>query len=263
MGITPSEATEAVQCVQRIFGRSLVAVYLYFSAVVGGLRNNSDIDVFVVTAKPITREQHDALAAGLLESSGRYPPAPGARRPIELTVFTLDQLSNFRLPLRSEFVYGEWLRTDFEAGLPPLLEANADWTLVVAQVRQHGQALVGPAPNSLLPLVSTADIASAIRAALTPLLHDLWGDERNVMLTLARMWFTLATGKFTSKDAAAQWAARRAPSDVARTLELAQNGYLGSLQDSWETRSAEVERATEYLSRQIAQATAGDDTTLQ
>ena len=42
---------------------------------------------------------------------------------------------------------------------------------------------------------------------------DLEGDVRNVLLTLARVWFTLETGTIASKDVAADWAITRLPRD--------------------------------------------------
>jgi hypothetical protein len=46
---------------------------------------------------------------------------------------------------------------------------------------------------------------------LPSLVADLESDTRNVLLTLARMWTTVATGRIVSKDAAAAWALERLP----------------------------------------------------
>jgi len=43
-------------------------------------------------------------------------------------------------------------------------------------------------------------------AGIHSLLDDLDGDTRNVVLTFARIWTTLATGEIRSKAAAADWA---------------------------------------------------------
>jgi streptomycin 3"-adenylyltransferase len=204
----------------------------------------------VVIDRPANSEQYSALITALLDISGRYPPAFGARRPLELTVFSRDRLAPFQHPILAEFTYGEWLRRAFEMGGAPQPEVNPDWTLVLCQVRQQGHALIGPEPASILPSISGVDIRRAIHESLAPLLRGLQGDERNVILTLARMWFTLTTGEFTSKDAAARWSAERAPKEVAQTLELA----LGDQQEDWIRRSAEAARAAEYLGRQIGQS---------
>jgi streptomycin 3"-adenylyltransferase len=82
-----------------------------------------------------------------------------------------------------------------------------------------------------------------MRDSLAPLLDDLIGDERNVLLTLARMLVTLETGEILSKDQAAR---RILPSlrDPDRSvLALATAGYLGECEDDW-SRKAEQTRKT-------------------
>ncbi|MGW2149697.1 aminoglycoside adenylyltransferase domain-containing protein [Nonomuraea bangladeshensis] len=58
------------------------------------------------------------------------------------------------------------------------------------------------------------------------LLAELNDDTRNVLLTLARIWTTLATGEIRSKDAAADWALALLPPRHRPVLEHARNLYL-------------------------------------
>ena len=44
-----------VELVQAVLGDAALAAYLYGSAVKGGLRKDSDLDIFLVTARPTTR----------------------------------------------------------------------------------------------------------------------------------------------------------------------------------------------------------------
>lgn len=62
---------------------------------------------------------------------------------------------------------------------------------------------------------------------------DVQGDEYHIVLTLARIWYTLSTGRFTSKDAAADWLLPQLPEDYAATLRAAQREYLGLEQQDW------------------------------
>ena len=115
----PSEAGKALLIIQNLLEESLVAVYLHGSAVVGGLRPASDVDLLAVIDQPMTSEVRECLAADLMEISGRYPSDPERRRPLELIVFLCADLASSRYPLRSEFIYGEWLRHEYEMGEIP------------------------------------------------------------------------------------------------------------------------------------------------
>ncbi|MGW1609082.1 DUF4111 domain-containing protein [Streptomyces sp. NPDC002285] len=59
------------------------------------------------------------------------------------------------------------------------------------------------------------------------LLPELDTDTRNVLLTLARIWTTLATGAIRSKDAAADWALARLPAEHRPVLAHARAVHLG------------------------------------
>jgi predicted nucleotidyltransferase len=247
----PAEATEASRILQVIFGSDLVAVYLYGSATTTGLASRSDVDVLAVVAGEPTAEARRKLGRHLLGASGRYPPLPGDLRPLEVSIFDQTLLAGFHHPVRGEFVYGEWLREDFEAGVEPMPSINPDFTLLLAQARQEGVALYGPPAAAILPQVAPEDVHRAILDALPELLGSLEGDERNVILTLARMWFTVSTGRFASKAAAAEWAAHRVSPDTASILDLARGGYIGAIADDWHQRRTEVLRVAHDLSEKI------------
>jgi hypothetical protein len=78
----------------------------------------------------------------------------------------------------------------------------------------------------LLDPVPPADVLRASLAGIPDLLHDLSGDTRNVVLTLARIWTTLATGEIESKDATADWALARLPPEHRPVLAHARQLYL-------------------------------------
>ena len=69
---------------------------------------------------------------------------------------------------------------------------------------------------------------------IDPLLADLDDDTRNVVLTLARIWTTLGTGEFRSKDAAADWALERLPEEHRAVLARARAIYLGDEPERWD-----------------------------
>lgn len=224
----PPEVTQTVELLERCFGDELLAVYLHGSAVSGGLRPNSDLDLLGVIARPMSADVRERLLADLLQISGRHPTRPGYPRPIELIVFRMADLSEPAYPARSEFVYGEWLRNAFETGEGTRSISDPEFTLILAQARKEAKSLVGPPAADLLPEVAPADVRRAIGDALPALIDGLQGDERNVILTLARMWRTLSIGDFVSKDVAAEWAAARLPVDSASVLAGARAAYLAT-----------------------------------
>jgi streptomycin 3"-adenylyltransferase len=69
---------------------------------------------------------------------------------------------------------------------------------------------------------------------LPSLLDDLSTDTANVLLTLARMWLTLATGDFAPKDEAADWAIARLSPGESSALERARDTYRAGTYESWD-----------------------------
>ena len=176
------------------------------------------------------------LAADAMEISGRYPFVSEEQRPLELIIFVKSDLSPPSYPARCDFIYGEWLRSAYETGeiLSPV--RDPELTLVLAQARQEAKTLFGPEPDKLLPTIPQADIRRAIGGCLPALAESFAGDERNVLLTLARMWRTLVSGEFVPKDVAAAWAESRLTEKHAAVLADARRAYLGLCEDTWNQR---------------------------
>lgn len=247
----PIEAEQALLAARQCLGDAILAAYLHGSAVAGGLRPQSDVDLLVVIEPPMTHETRARLVSELMTVSGT-PGRAGDRRPLELIIFRRADLSASLYPARSEFVYGEWLREEFEAGVVPTAVSDPEFTLLLAQARREARSLIGPSPCELLPIIPQADIRRAIGDALPALLGTLKGDERNVLLTLARMWRTVTTGDFVPKDIAAEWAAERLLGEAGALIAHAREAYLGVTDDDWHTRQDEVRRVADDLSRRVA-----------
>src|SRR5690606_17718366 len=117
-------------------------------------------------------------------------------------MFRLSDLSENRFPIRAAFTYGEWLRDTFESGEKPMLVHDPEHTVILAQARREAIPISGPDRADLLPAVPMDDVRRAIRDLLPALMDGFAGDERNVLLTLARMWRTACAGDFLPKDEA-------------------------------------------------------------
>ncbi|MCH8506287.1 MAG: DUF4111 domain-containing protein [Ectothiorhodospiraceae bacterium] len=236
--------------VRELFGGALAGIYLFGSAVTGGLRVHSDVDVLVAVDRRPAQGERQALVARLQEISGRVD-SPGSSRPIELTVVCIPDVVPWRYPPRTEFVYGEWLRAEFETGTVPEPARDPDLTIVMKKVVESSLPLFGPAAGRLLVSPPAEDVRRAMRDGLPTLLEGLEGDERNVVLTLARMWLTAAEGRVVPKDAAAEWASERMPPKHASLLNEARLAYIGLNDDGWASGKARLKALVDHMEARI------------
>jgi len=238
-----------------VLGDAVIGAYLHGSAVLGGLRPTSDIDVLVVIDRPTGIEERRAITDRLLGISGRRAYR-GPGRPVELTVVVASDVRPWRYPPRVELQYGEWLRDDYEAGQTPEPGPSPDLAPLVSMALAGAAAgqppLFGPPPDEAFDPVPRADLRRAIVAGVPGLLADLETDTRNVLLTLARIWATLATGDLQSKDAAAAWASARLPDAHRPVLDRARSMYLeGWDEDDWGELKPAVRASADLLVTEI------------
>ena len=228
----------------------IVAVYLYGSAVAGGLRPDSDLDLLVVTDRRLTAMEKARIVEGLLPISGRQTRPP-SWRPIEMTIVAQPEIRPWRYPPRMELQYGEWLRGAFLSGaIEPEPAESPDLGVLITMVLQSGRSLTGPPPADVLAAVPHADLVRAMVDGVPSLMADLAEDTRNVLLTLARIWTTVVTGEIRSKDEAADWALSRLPAAYRPTLARARDLYLdGGYGDPWDDE--ESRRLAERLIDEI------------
>lgn len=213
---------QIVGLVGGVLGQDVVGTYLHGSGVLGGLRPASDVDVLVVSRRRLGEQDRRALLDGLLRISGSRNEV----RPVELTVVVQPEVRPWRYPPTCDFLYGEWLRAEYEAGLVPRPEPMPDPALLTNMTPTGDHPLTGPRPAQVLDPVPHTDLVRASAAGIPGLLDELDGDTRNVLLTLARIWTTLATGQIKSKDAAADWALAHLPPTHRAALKHARRLYL-------------------------------------
>lgn len=81
--VSQDQINQAVSLLQELFPQELTGICLYGSAVLDGLRPESDIDILVIIDRPLTQSLRARLTQELLCLSGR---PRSDRRPIELSV---------------------------------------------------------------------------------------------------------------------------------------------------------------------------------
>ncbi|MFB7513343.1 aminoglycoside adenylyltransferase family protein [Streptomyces sp. NPDC056144] len=247
-------ARRVVRLVREALGEETVlAACLHGSAVLGGLRPTSDVDVLAVLARPTTERERRALTDALLAVSGARA-YEGPARPVELSLVVHSEVRPWRYPPVCEYLYGEWLREDFERGVTPAPAPCPDLAPLLTMARAGDRSLHGPRPSELFGPVPEADLRAAIAGGVPDLLADLDGDTRNVLLTLARILTTLRTGRILSKDAAADWVMGELPQGERVLLAAARDQYLAGEYGEWSALLPEVRAHAAHLADAINKA---------
>lgn len=222
----------ACDTIERHLGATLTAIHLFGSALDGGLKPRSDVDLLVtVSTRPDESTRH-ALMLDLLAVS--VPPGrAGGMRALEVTVVAHDAVVPWHHPARRELQFGEWLRHDLEAGIVEPARVDHDLAILLTKVRQHSVVLVGLPAAVLFEQVPARDFVAALLATVAQwnAEPDWRGDECNVVLALARIWYSAATGRIAPKDVAATWVLERLPQACRPVVAAARAAYLGGEED--------------------------------
>lgn len=241
----------------------VVGSYLCGSAVSSGLRPDSDIDILILTRRSLTDAERSAWVSLLLEESGwkghadRFPGAAN-RQPLEVTSLVLDHLRPLAGPLRCDFQFGEWLREDLLAGWVPQPVDDPDIVALLAAAQDSSKVLRGPDLEDLLGPIPPEVLRQALLDLAPRVAYEVIGDERNSLLTLARILVTLETGRMVSKDAAAQAVASELRGNDRELLEYARADYLGHVSDDWADKSPWVSTLARKLA-EVAERTTHDE----
>ena len=251
------QAHAAVAAITGAIPRDAVAgIFLYGSALAGGLRPDSDLDLALVASRRLAAREKEALADAIRPLS-RRSLRPPEWRPLEITVLALPDVRPWRYPPLLDMQYGEWLTdTDLSQQVERGPVASPDVAVLITMLRQSSRPHLGSSAADVLVPVPHADIVRATLDAMPTLLADLEGDTRNVLLTMARMWVTVATGTIRSKDDAAAWAADRVPAEHRRILDEARALYLAGGWGEWGATMADVRLLADRLRDEIRRAAA-------
>src|SRR5438046_9237966 len=115
------QVDRAISLVRAVLGNDLIGVYLFGSAVIGGLRARSDIDLMAVSSRRLTIRENRKIIEQMLTISGKP-------RSVELTVVVSSEIRPWHYPARMDFQCGNWWRSEHEKGAvaPYRSNFNAD-----------------------------------------------------------------------------------------------------------------------------------------
>lgn len=216
----------------------VVGVYLYGSGTSSGLRPESDIDLLMLTQRSLTLDERRSLVSLLLNISGwrghksQFPEVAG-RRPLEVTSLVADDVNPLAVTPRRDFQFGEWMRGELVDGAEPASSHDPDVVVLLATALNSHRVLRGLPLECFIRAVPPALLREAQLALLPDLIGGVSGDERNVLLTLARMLITIESGKIMPKHLAAEQVAPRLSDDEVALLMMARDEYLGILRVDW------------------------------
>ncbi len=245
----PSQVVQTQRVIEELFQNQLIGIYLYGSAIHGGLNINSDLDILVISCQCLSSAQRKELTKQLMSISGKIECQN--KRPLEVTIFNQSDISPWQFPPKYEYMYGEWLRKEMEAGSVPQACYDPDAAILLWQARNYSLTLKGLDASKVIEPIQMKYVHKAIENSLSVMIEGTKGDERNTLLTLARMWFTLSTDEICPKDKAAEWALPRIPQNLRFLLEMAQKAYLGKCKDSWSCLDAEIALLVTFMSKSI------------
>jgi predicted nucleotidyltransferase len=161
---TRSQVETLIAEIQRILGNHLMGIYLHGSLAMGCFHpSRSDLDVLVVTARPMTLEEKHACAELVLRLSANP-------HPIEISAVSQDDLWPWRHPTPFQFHYseswrerltrqlaaGDWQRWNDEC------PTDADLAAHLTVTRARGICLIGQPIAEVLPPVPPADYRASI-----------------------------------------------------------------------------------------------------
>lgn len=249
--ITKNQIQQSLELFHKILRESLVGVYLYGSALTGGLQKYSDIDLFVVANRNMTIKEKQKLIKHLLAISGIYKKEE--KRPIEATFVNIHDIKPWCYPPKFDFQYGEWLRETFISGeIEPWPNKNMpDLAMLLTQLQLNNHLLFGENARTLLPPIPQADLFNSMQDELQPLISNITDDTTNVLLTLARIWNTLETNEIVSKSDAASFALSKLSKPYKHAMERTKSIYLGLEADNWQDMMIEAKQCCDVISHII------------
>jgi streptomycin 3"-adenylyltransferase len=227
--------------IERNLAGALQAIHLFGSAVDGGLKLYSDIDLLVTMSGPLAEPVRHSLMMDLLAVSA-WPGTSETYRALEVTVIVRGEVVPWRYPPMHELQFGEWLREQLLAGIIQAAVPDHDLAILLTKVRQHSVCFAGTPASELFAPVPKESFMRTLSDTTAQWNEesDWQGDERNVVLALARIWFSVSTGEIAPKDIAASWALEHLPDEYRPVLAVAQAAYLGTARDDLAERAKQV-----------------------
>ncbi len=196
--------------IQAELATNLVGIYAVGSLATGDFDLDSDVDFLVVTKAELTEQNRKNLQAiqARVHALDCYPA-----RHLEGSYISLTDLNDWSSVGRKELYYFDNGSTTPESSVHDN-NWHVRWIL-----REHGIALIGPEPATLLSAIPLDELFGEIKAVRIQILNgfetsidqplDFWNSQFGqpfAVLTCCRILHALHTGTIQSKKVGANWA---------------------------------------------------------
>ena len=162
----------------------------------------------------------------------------GITKTIKVTILLKDEIQAGNYPLSYEMQFGEWLREELKEGGTLSSQKDPDISILLRKARFHHTVLFGPALDQWAPEISDQELWQAMSDTYPEIVAhwDEDADERNQILALCRIYFSLVMKDIASKDNAARWVMSQLPPE--------QKFVLQRLIQEYRNRQAKLARGT-------------------
>ena len=239
--------------VQKALGDNLLGFYLRGSLALGDFNpETSDVDILVVTQRPVSETEFESLAA----LHARVPARENEyARHYEVSYVDRASLKRFRPGERRHPTIGsDWPFAWAEHRDNFILERRA--------IRERGIAVVGPDPKTLIDPISADELRAAVAGEFRARMeHWAGGDEPPSWMdtryyqafeieTICRALYTLERGELPTKPQAVTWALETLPDPWHALVVWSQQNRADKTQDG--RKIPEIMRFVRWAAENVA-----------
>jgi streptomycin 3"-adenylyltransferase len=226
-------------------GDHLTGVYLHGSLVLGCFNPaRSDIDLIAVTRGPLGPDARARVFDVFRRESGSYD-RPGWPRPLEVSSLSADDLRPWRYPTPYDLHFSSGATEDRGRGMDYDLAAH------ISILRRRGRAVLGPPVAAIFPTVPYADYLDSLGRDFASCRDEGHDWPRYAILSMTRVWATIASGELHSKASGARWALERLPVELRPLVESALESYVGDGRD-FPVDTERFRRLATFIGRRVS-----------
>jgi streptomycin 3"-adenylyltransferase len=208
---------------------NLIGIYLHGSLAMGSFNpERSDLDLLVVTRRPMSLEIKHMLAETLLSRSGQP-------HPIEISFLRRDDMVPWQYPTPFDFHYSEMWRESFQCELTSggwkswndSQRYDPDLAAHITITNHRGLRLAGVTVKEVFPAVPRQDYLDSILGDVRDGLEHITGNPVYGILNACRTYAYLRHGYISSKEEGGVWALEALPESLRGVVMKALAIYRG------------------------------------